>query len=294
MKNILITGANGQLGNEFLEIQEHFENLSYVFVFTDIMELDITDKSQLDVFFSKNKFDVIINCAAYTAVDKAEEDSEKAFLINVEAPRMLAEQANKQNALLIHFSTDYVFDGKGHLPLSEVDEINPLSVYAESKAEGEKAVLNSANRAVVFRTSWLYSPFGNNFVSTMRRFGEERDQLKVIYDQVGTPTYAADLADCVIRYLDKFIELEKPTLFHFSNEGVASWYDFAIAIMELSGIICEVSPIRTEEYPLPAARPSYSLLDKKKIKTLTGCKIPNWRDSLRLCIERIDECEMDR
>ncbi|MDQ1772730.1 dTDP-4-dehydrorhamnose reductase [Labilibaculum sp. A4] len=285
---ILITGANGQLGSEINELSASFSNLE--FVFSDLPELDICNREMLAQFASDHQIKGIINCAAYTAVDKAEEDSKTAELVNATAVGNLVAVAEAQNLKLIHISTDYVFDGTAHLPYSEEFEVSPLGVYGATKRKGEEFVLNSYSESIVIRTSWLYSSFGNNFVKTMLRLGKEREELGVIFDQVGTPTYARDLAQTCLEILSKSDKLDTSgKLYHFSNEGVASWFDFAKAIMEMGNVDCIVNPIETKDYPTPAKRPHYSVLNKAKIKADYGIEIPYWRDSLKECIQRLKE-----
>lgn len=282
---ILVTGSNGQLGNELQVISKAESGLE--FIFTDLAELDITDEQAISLFFQKEKPDAVINCAAYTAVDKAEEDPGTANLINGSAVGILARAASFHNAIIIHISTDYVFDGKGHRPYSEDDQVNPVSAYAVSKLSGELAMLKHARSGYILRTSWLYSSFGHNFVKTIIKYGKERGRLNVVFDQVGTPTYAYDLALTIIAILKSG---EKPTqteIYHYSNEGVISWYDFAMSIIELSGITCKIEPIETKDYPLPAVRPFYSVFNKTKIKQRFGVEIPYWRDSLKACLEKL-------
>ena len=272
--NYLITGAHGQLGNELRLLLG--DNAVYV----DVNELDITDEHAVAAFFQAGRFDFVINCAAYTAVDKAEDDAERADRINRLGPALLA----KYGRCIIQISTDYVFDGTAHLPYKEEDTVNPLSVYGSTKLAGEKAVLAEAETAVVIRTAWLYSNFGANFVKTMRRLGTERDSLGVIFDQIGTPTYAADLAAAIVTILPQITPGTK-AIYHYTNEGVASWYDFAVAIMRESGLACAVRPLETSEYPTRAVRPAYSVLNKAKIRRDFGLTIPHWMDGLKRCIE---------
>lgn len=273
----LVTGANGQLGNELkLKLQDKA-------VYVDKDELDITDAEAVKNFVSARNFDAIINCAAYTAVDKAESDEKLAELINVEGPKNLA----ATGVPLIHISTDYVFDGTNCRPYIETDEANPQSVYGKTKLAGEKAVMDNAQTAVIIRTAWLYSTFGNNFVKTMQRLGKERDTLNVVFDQVGTPTYAADLAGAIVAILPQMKPGMKE-IYHFSNEGVCSWYDFALAIMAQSDIDCTVLPIESKDYPTAAHRPCYSVLNKAKIKRDFNLKINNWAVSLAECVEKIN------
>lgn len=283
--NILVTGANGQLGSEIRDLATNFIELNLVF--KDLPDLDICNFLELEQFVDENKIDSIINCAAYTAVDKAEEDSVIAQKVNGEGVLNLVNVLKKINGKLIHISTDYVFDGESFLPYKESDPVSPVGVYGNTKREGELAVINSDIDGLVIRTSWLYSSYGNNFVKTMLRLGESKDELGVIFDQVGTPTYARDLAlSCLTILSNKKIN-SKGNLYHFSNEGVASWYDFAKAIMAIGNVNCKVNPIETKEYPTPAKRPHYSVLNKSKIKNDFGIEIPFWRDSLKECISKI-------
>lgn len=285
MLKILVTGGNGQLGNEIKKLAGNFTD--YRFVFTDVDELDITDPHAVEGFLQKNPTDCIINAAAYTAVDKAEEEPEMANLINGEAVGILARAAKKIDALLVHVSTDYVFDGTAYQPIKENDNANPISAYSVSKQLGEQKLLEAGGKSVIMRTSWLYSSFGKNFVKSMIRYGKEREVLNVVYDQIGTPTWAADLALVILRLLPVWQKLDKPEIYHFSNEGVASWYDFTMAIHEMAGISCKVNAIETRDYPLPAKRPFYSLMAKDKIKKAYSLDIPHWRESLRKCIDQI-------
>ena len=281
--NILITGSNGQLGNEIKLLQAMYAQ--YTWFNTDVNELDITDKAAIEHFVESNEIGGIVNCAAYTAVDKAESDLLLARKLNADAPAFLAEAVVKRGGWMVQVSTDYVFDGTKHTPYVESDEPCPNSVYGQTKLEGEQAVANFCPNSMIIRTAWLYSEFGNNFVKTMIRLGKEREQLGVIFDQVGTPTYAHDLATAIMTAIDKGI---KPGIYHFSNEGVTSWYDFTKSIHRLSGITtCQVSPLHTVEYPTPANRPAYSVLDKTKIKTTYGIEIPHWEESLAKCITKL-------
>lgn len=283
---ILITGANGQLGSEIKSLAQKFPKLQ--FVFSDLPELDICNREMLARFVSENQINGIINCAAYTAVDKAEEDAATAELVNAKAVGNLVSVAEELDLKLIHISTDYVFDGTAHVPYTEDVEVSPIGVYGKTKRKGEEYVINSSSESLVLRTSWLYSAFGNNFVKTMLRLGGERDSLGVIFDQVGTPTYAKDLAHTCLEILSKEGRMdEKGKVYHFSNEGVASWYDFSKAIMEMGNVDCQVNPIETKDYPTPAQRPHYSVLNKAKIKATFGIEVPYWRDSLKECIEKL-------
>ena len=284
---ILVTGSNGQLGNEFRLLAPAYPDFS--FIFTDVAELDITREPDIETLVKEEAPDAVINCAAYTAVDKAEQEDNLAFLINATAVGNLARVAAKSNVLLIHISTDYVFDGKGYKPYVEDDPTNPVSLYAKSKHAGEQQVQSYSSKALIIRTSWLYSEFGNNFVKTMMKYGKERGQLNVVFDQTGTPTYARDLAIILLEILQKQTIFEGVEVFHYSNEGVTSWYDFAKAIIEFSGINCKINPIETKDYPLPAARPFYSVFNKSKIKQRYQVNIPYWRDSLKECIQKIQQ-----
>ena len=279
-KHILVTGANGQLGNEMRRLSEDYP--SYEWTFTDVCDLDICDREAVMAYVGGRKVDFIVNCAAYTAVDKAEDDVQRADLINHVAPGYLAEAANACGAGLIQVSTDYVFDGTAHVPYVETDEPCPNSVYGRTKLAGEQAALATCSRTMIVRTAWLYSTFGNNFVKTMLRLGRERASLGVVFDQIGTPTYARDLARAILAAIEQGVV---PGVYHFSNEGVCSWYDFAVAAHRMAGIgTCHVSPLHTHEYPAKAPRPAYSVLDKTKIKQTYGLAIPHWEESLAECI----------
>lgn len=271
---ILITGANGQLGTELSQLLPDA-------VLTDVNELDITDLSAVKQFVADNKIGTIINCAAYTAVDKAEDDVELATKINVEGPENLA----KMGCKIVHISTDYVFDGTGHKPYTPEDTPHPISIYGKTKQLGEHAVLKNAKEAVIIRTAWLYSSHGNNFVKTMRRLGEQKENINVVNDQIGTPTYAADLAQAIVQILPQ-ISVKTKGIYHYTNEGVCSWYDFAKEIMDLSGLKCKVNPIPSSDYPTKAKRPFYSVLDKSKIKEVFNIQIPHWKESLRKCLKQ--------
>ena len=284
MKNILITGANGQLGNEMRVLSA--ENPEYVYFFTDVAELDICDEQAVMNFVQANDIHVIVNCAAYTAVDKAEESVELCTKLNADAVGYLAKAAEANGAEFIQVSTDYVFDGTAHIPYQETEPTCPNSVYGHTKLAGEQNALTLCTRSMVIRTAWLYSTFGNNFVKTMIRLGKEREALGVIFDQVGTPTYARDLARAIFAAIRQGVV---PGIYHFSNEGVCSWYDFTKAIHRLAGITtCHVKPLHTEEYPTPAKRPHYSVLDKTKIKNTYHIEIPYWMDSLESCIAELE------
>ena len=284
MKNILITGANGQLGNEMRVLSA--ENPEYTYFFTDVAELDICNEQAILDFVKANQINVIVNCAAYTAVDKAEESIELCTKLNADAVGYLAKAAEANGAEFIQVSTDYVFDGTAHIPYQETEPTCPNSVYGHTKLAGEQNALTLCTRSMVIRTAWLYSTFGNNFVKTMIRLGKEREALGVIFDQVGTPTYARDLARAIFAAIRQGVV---PGIYHFSNEGVCSWYDFTKAIHRLTGITtCHVKPLHTEEYPTPAKRPHYSVLDKTKIKNTYHIEIPYWMDSLESCISELN------
>ena len=287
MKTILVTGANGQLGNSIRLLAAGYPQ--FAFVFTDVDTLDICDAPAVDAFVREKKADYILNCAAYTAVDRADDDEALCLRINRDAVKNLGEAARAVGARVIHVSTDYVFDGTNHLPYVETDATCPASVYGRTKLAGEEALLAVCPDAVIIRTAWLYSEFGNNFVKTMLRLGSEREQLSVVFDQVGSPTYAGDLAAVILAVL---IQAEEgafvPGIYHFSDEGVCSWYDFAVKIMELGNAPCHVLPIESKEYPAKAARPHFSVLNKAKIKATYHVSIPHWEASLRKCIMILD------
>lgn len=283
--NILVTGCNGQLGNEIQLLEKG--NGKHVFFNTDVNELDITDENAINAFVDANNIDGIINCAAYTAVDKAESNEALCHTLNATAPGYLAAAMGKRGGWMVQVSTDYVFDGTKHTPYSETDPTCPDSVYGRTKLEGEQLVRQHCERAMIVRTAWLYSIFGNNFVKTMIRLGKENTELGVIFDQIGTPTYARDLAVAIMTAVEKGII---PGIYHFSNEGVTSWYDFTKAIHRIAGISgCHVRPIHTEEYPTPARRPHYSVLDKTKIKATYNIEVPYWEESLAECISKLDK-----
>ena len=283
---ILVTGANGQLGNEMQVLAK--ENPQHTYYFTDVQELDICDKQAVWAYIAEKRIELIVNCAAYTAVDKAEDNPELAYKLNCEAAKELASAAQFNGAAMIQVSTDYVFDGTNHLPYVETDNTCPASVYGRTKLAGEQALQEVCPDAVIIRTAWLYSEFGNNFVKTMLRLGNEREQLSVVFDQIGSPTYAGDLAAAIFAVLvqaeaDAFV----PGIYHYSNEGVCSWYDFAVKIMELGNAPCRVLPIESKDYPAKAARPHFSVLNKAKIKTIYKISISHWEASLRECMKRI-------
>lgn len=286
MDKILITGCNGQLGSELQDLMKD-RNDKTAFLFTDKEHLDITDRIAVSNYIKENGVKLVINCAAFTAVDKAESEPELCDLLNHIAPTYLAEAIAENKGAMIQVSTDYVFDGLGHLPYKEDCPANPNTVYGSTKLKGEQGVMQACKDSMIIRTAWLYSTYGGNFVKTMIRLGHERDTLGVVADQIGTPTYAHDLAAAILTAVDKGI---KPGVYHFSNEGVCSWYDFAKAIHRLAGIEdCKVSPLHTEDYPTPAKRPHYSVLDKTKIKQAYSIDIPWWEDSLEKCIKKMEQ-----
>lgn len=271
----LITGCNGQLGTALQSL------LKDKAIYIDREALDLTNETTVKEYLTKNTFDFIINCAAYTAVDKAEADEDNAFKVNTLAPLYLAKYGKR----IVHISTDYVFDGTSCKPYDEEDKTNPVSVYGKTKREGEINVLKNADTAIIIRTAWLYSPHGGNFVKTMRKLGSERETLNVVFDQIGTPTNAYDLAEAIVKALPQIKDGEKE-IYHFTDEGVCSWYDFAREIMEQSHLSCKVNPIESKEYPTPAARPHYSVLNKKKIKQRFNIEIPHWKEGLIKCLKQ--------
>ena len=280
---ILVTGCNGQLGNEMQLLEK--ENPQHTYFNTDVAELDITNQEAIEQFVASHEIDGIVNCAAYTAVDKAEENEALCQKLNAEAPAYLAQAVGKRGGWMIQISTDYVFDGTHYTPYTEDEDTCPNSVYGKTKLLGELNVQKLCEQSMIIRTAWLYSTFGNNFVKTMMRLGQEKPELGVIFDQIGTPTYAHDLAVAIFAAINKGIV---PGVYHFSNEGVISWYDFTKAIHRIAGIKdCKVRPLHTAEYPTPAHRPHYSVLDKTKIKQTYGIEIPYWEESLRDCIEKL-------
>lgn len=288
MGKVLVTGAYGQLGMEMKK--KSGSSPAHDFIFTDADSLDITDFNALETFFSGHEISTIVNCAAYTAVDKAESETGKATLVNSIAPAHLAELAVKHNSKLIHISTDYVFDGTSVIPYKETDAANPQSAYGLTKLGGETAVMNIMKDYVIIRTSWLYSRYGNNFVKTILKHGNEKDRLNVVYDQVGCPTHAKDLASVIFEILkaaDQGNGAYKPGIYHYAGEGVCSWFDFAMEILQSASIQCKVNPIETKDYPLPAKRPCYSIFNKTKIKSEYNIEIPYWKDSLKECISNL-------
>ena len=286
MIQVLITGANGQLASCIKPLALNHPNIN--FIYTDYLELDICDFKQLNTFFQENnQIDYCINCAAYTNVDKAETDTKQAFQINAEGSKNLAKVCALNNTTLIHVSTDFVFDGQKNQSYNELDKANPISLYGETKLKGETEIINNIDTYFIIRTSWLYSEHGNNFMKTMLRLAESYDEINVVSDQIGVPTYAGDLAQVIL----KFITENNITfgIYHYSNEGVASWYDFAKAIFDISNVTTQVNPIKTEAYPLPAKRPKFSVMDKTKIKETIKIEIPYWRDSLKKVIKKYNE-----
>ena len=281
--NILITGCNGQLGNEMQLLEK--QHPEHTYFNTDVAELDITNQEAIETFVTDNEIEGIVNCAAYTAVDKAEDNKALCTALNTEAPAYLAMAMEKRGGWLVQISTDYVFDGTQHTPYVETDTPCPDSVYGSTKLAGELAASKLCKRTMIIRTAWLYSTFGNNFVKTMIRLGKEKQELGVIFDQIGTPTYARDLAVAIFAAISQGIQ---PGVYHYSNEGVISWYDFTKAIHRIAGInTCKVRPLHTAEYPTPAHRPHYSVLDKTKIKQTYGIEVPYWEESLEACMGKL-------
>lgn len=284
MAKILVTGAGGQLGSELRDIAPYFPQ--HEFFFAGRKELDIADEKSIKNVFSVFAPDYCINCAAYTAVDKAETEKEQAFAVNATAVKNTAKASRQQATKLIHISTDYVFDGTATEPYKEEDTTNPLSVYGQSKLQGEIEVQKEAPSSVIIRTSWVYSSYGNNFVKTMLRLMQSRPEINVVDDQYGSPTYAADLAKALLDIIDK--TNWQPGIYHYSNEGVTTWYGFAEAIKKMSGSACAVHPITTDQYPTAAKRPRYSVLNKEKIKTVFHVQLPYWEESLRTCLHKLE------
>jgi dTDP-4-dehydrorhamnose reductase len=286
MNKILVTGSQGQLGSSIRKIDKNYQESE--FFYTDVAELDITNRAQVLDFVKGNGITHIVNCAAYTAVDKAEQEYDLAKKINATGPAILAEVAAMFAAHFIHISTDYVFDGKGYEPYAETDYCDTPSAYGKSKLLGEQMVLEEGVGVTIIRTSWLYSEFGNNFMKTMLKYGKERPELKVVYDQIGSPTYATDLATAILSIIHSGKKTDKNEIYHYSNEGVASWYDFAYEIIIGAQLNCKVTPILTYQYPLPAPRPYYSVLNKAKIKKDFNITIPHWRDSMLECLSILE------
>jgi len=282
LKKILITGANGQLGSALNILFSHQAD-RFGIINAGHKDLDITDFLKVQEYLRKTIPDYLINCAAYTAVDKAESEQNRAFDINEDGARNLAKASAALNIPIIHISTDFVFDGSSSTPLSEEDLCRPINVYGQSKYEGEKAVQAENDKHFIIRTSWLYSNFGSNFLKSISKLAKEKSSLNIVFDQIGTPTFANDLAEAIVKIIDS--NASDYGIYHYSNEGVASWYDFAKELIELQGIQCDVRPILTSQYPTPAKRPAYSVLNKAKIKSTFGIDIPYWKESLRKCIE---------
>ncbi len=282
-KKILVTGANGQLGMELQQLAKAYPLFEFIFTTREEMPLDNPDA--ISSFIANHQPQYFINCAAHTAVDKAESEKELAYKINAEAPGIIAKACQENNVQLVHISTDYVFNGMGSVPYKESDATDPVNLYGDSKLQGEKKVMEFNPGSIIIRTAWVYSEFGKNFVKTMLRLMTDKDQISVVSDQSGTPTYAADLAKAILQIISS--GQWTPGIYHFSNEGNITWYDFAVAIKELSGNNCKVNPITTSQYPTPARRPVYSVLDKSKIKKTFGITIPEWKESLAVCIDKI-------
>ncbi len=288
-KQVLITGSDGQLGSSLLKLKSDFSQLDIIP--TDLKDLDISKEQDIIKYLSSKSIDYVINAAAYTAVDRAEEEELQAFKVNHSGPKNLANVCGQLKIPLIHISTDYVFSGKAHLPYKEEDPTSPIGVYGRSKLAGESSVLDSGVYGLVIRTSWLYSEYGNNFVKSMVRLGQSRSDLRVVFDQIGSPTYAENLAHSILKIISGFVEgsfvVEPVEIYHYCNQGICSWYDFAQSIMEIGEINCKVHPITSEEFPLPAKRPHYSVLNTRKIRDKFALEVPHWRESLSKCIEQI-------
>ena len=283
--NILITGSNGQLGSEFRELEKEYN--SYKFFYTDLNELDITNAEKTMQFVKSNKIEAAINCAAFTSVDAAESQKSDAALINATGAKNIATACAKVNALLIHISTDYVFEGKNFKPYTENDTAGPKTTYGKTKLDGEIEVIFNAKRALIFRTSLLYSSYGNNFMKTIFEKAKKEKELKVVYDQVGTPTYAGDLARAILEIIPKVPQKIRTEIYNFSNEGVASWYDFAHAIVKIKNLDCKIEPVLSKEFQTEAVRPHYSVLNKARVKKDFGVSLPHWRDSLEKCLAKM-------
>ncbi len=284
MLNVLVTGGNGQLGCEIREVAPEFADKLRLF-FVTRENLNLESESEIETFISANQIQAIVNTAAYTAVDLAEKELEKARVSNVMVPKLLAKIANRHKIKMLHVSTDFAFDGKSGKPYREDDLTSPISIYGKTKEEGEREVLKELPKAIILRTSWVYSKYGNNFLKTIRRLGKERPELKIIYDQIGTPTWARDLARVILKMIQT---KDLSGFYHYSNEGITSWYDFAKEILDLSNLKTKIFPIETSEYPTPATRPTYSVLNKKKIKQSLEIEIPHWKDSLKVCLSELD------
>lgn len=285
MKKVLVTGSKGQLGSEIRDLSPEYPGFQFEFI--DIDELDLTNTDAVNDFFAQKNYAFCINCSAYTAVDKAEDEQEKALAVNFTAVKNLSHILAGKKTFLVHISTDYVFDGENHKPYLETDPTAPRSVYGSSKLKGEEAVLESQVNAIIIRTSWLYSGYGNNFVKTILRLAAERDTLTIVADQVGTPTYAGDLAKAILEIIGSKNLKPGKQVYHFSNEGVTSWFDFARAIVDESGFDCKITPIETKDFPTKASRPFYSVLNKRKIKQDFNIRIPYWRDSLSVVLNKL-------
>ena len=279
---VLVTGANGQLGNELHVLAARFTDCVFLFVTKE--ELNIADAAAIENYFTTHSIDYCINCAAYTAVDKAESEKKLAFLINADAVGTLARVCNKNNTQLIHISTDYVFDGTSKQPYKETDNTCPVSIYGQSKLKGEELAIQNCPSSIIIRTSWLYSSFKNNFVKTMLRLMKEKESINVVNDQFGCPTYASDLADAIIQIIKSGKSKENPGIYNYANAGTTNWFEFAVTIKELSNSSCTVNPLTTAQYPTPAKRPAYSVLDTAKIKQAFNIVIPGWKDSLQKCL----------
>ncbi len=286
---ILVTGGNGQLGTALKKFAVDYKDHDFAFI--DVQDLDLTDSQGMAAFFAKHKPGIVINCAAYTAVDKAESEPDTAMAVNGEVPGEMAKICAKSGIRLIHISTDYVFDGKSYIPYKETDTVNPVSVYAKSKLEGEKRVLAEDVKGIIIRTSWLYSEYGQNFVKTILKKGKELGKLRVVYDQIGGPTYAGDLARAILQILPEVAEMGSIEIYNYADEGAISWYDFAHAIIEISGVDCFVEPIESKEFATPATRPAYSVFNKAMFKERFGITIPYWRDSLKECLSNMRELQ---
>ncbi|MEA3448878.1 MAG: dTDP-4-dehydrorhamnose reductase [Bacteroidota bacterium] len=287
MKKILITGGNGQLGSSLKEREDKFTNAACMF--TDIDALDLLDKQAVQDFFDARKPDIVINCAAYTAVDKAEVDTDNAKMLNADLPGFLGELCNQHNAKMVHISTDYVFSGEVNRPYTETDAANPVTEYGKTKFQGEQHLHKQLPDALILRTSWLYSPYGGNFLKTMLRLGKEKDKINVVYDQVGSPTYAGHLADGIIHVINRWHETKnwESGVFHFSNQGVCSWYDFAWQIMQHANLKCHVQPVTTDQFPTPAKRPPYSVMSKAAFENTFNYAIPHWQEGVAGCLKRM-------
>lgn len=283
---ILVTGSNGQLGSALRDLSPEYKD--YHFLFTDVDELDISSEEAVNNYFARHKIDCLINCAGYTAVDQAEAEGSAANLLNAKAVGFLADAAAKAGAIMIHISTDYVFDGKNHRPYKETDKPNPLSAYGKSKLNGEIELIFNPGRNIIFRTSWLYSSHGHNFVKAILNKAKDGSELRVVFDQIGTPTFADDLAKAILEIIPRLPKKFRSVIYNYSNEGVASWYDFAQAIVEFRGLTNDVTPVLSREYKTAATRPFYSVMDKSRFRQDFGLKIPHWQDGLRRCMEKMN------